>query len=211
MKPNKLPDLGQWILFLSLIFGYASQAHASDFRFLAGFGYGGAGITQTQTTSGLGTVQRSEGPGVATIAVERIMGEHFTLAFDHSRGFRLGPFSSGVAFTGFSARYYFMDAVPWGSKETKDETTIFVRRPHFFAGAGAGVADGTIERSEDVVKVVSASGIYAGIRIGADVPMNPHGFGLRPELASSFTLIAGKIDPAKLSLLSIGCSVYFQF
>lgn len=192
---------------------FNSPAFAGDYRLSGGLGYGGTGITQTSTTNtAQGTVKRSEGPGIMMIGLERIMSDTITLSIDHMRGFRLGPYSSGVSFTGFAGRYYFQGPAPWGAKEidTKKETTLLVKRFHPFAGMAAGIASGTIDRPGDAVPSVSASGIYVGIRVGADVPFTPTGIGLRPEIASSFTLLKGLVDPSSLSLFSVGCSFYFQ-
>ena len=209
--------------------GYLSigtSARAGDFRFYGGLGLGGAGITKTPSSSASTTtstdtttststdatstsVQRNEGPGVITLGIEKILSHRYTLAFDHSRGFRLGPFSSGVSFTGFTTRYYF-DAVPWGAKETKGQPTIFVKRLFGYIGGGIGVATGTIERTNDLVPNVSASGVYLGIRFGYDIPLNQFGTGIRPELMLSQTIASSATDPSSLSLFFLGCQFYFQ-
>ena len=210
MTINRLPKLGQWILFLTLSYFHLPQACAGDYRLLVGFGFGGSGISQENTDNpSIGTVKRSEGPGVATLGLEKILSDHVTLSFDHSRGFRLGPFSSGLAFTGFSGRYY-LGSIPWGSKEAKGEPTLFIKRPHAYVGLGAGVAQGTIIREGDIVPTVTASGIYVGFRGGADIPLNSHGFGIRPELMMSGSFASSKPNPSKLTLVSLGCQVYFQ-
>ena len=216
---SRLPNLGQCIATFILFLGTVQTAWAGDYRILGGMGYGGTGIVQTQSTSSssstttpstsTGTIKRSEGPGVFTLGVEKITGERYTLALDYTRGFRLGPFSSGVTFAGVSVRRYF-SPVPWGSAETKGQTTVFVKRLNWYVGLGAGVATGTIIREGDVVPSVTASGVYVGFRGGADIPLNPHGFGIRPELMMSGTFSAALPNPSTLSLFSLGCQVYFQ-
>ncbi len=198
------------ICFSALI----STADAGDNRILGGLGYGGAGINQNITSSNSlaagQAVHRSEGPGVFMIGVERIMSEQTTVSIDHTRGFRLAPFSSGVSFTGFSGRYYF-GSIPWGAKEITHEPTLTVIGPHFYVGVGAGLALGSISRPGDLVPDVTASGVYFGFRGGADIPLDSHGFGIRPELMISQTMSSTIPDPSSLSLFSLGCQLYFQW
>ena len=209
-----------------------TRAMASDYRLTMGIGFGGAGIgetfgagataTTTKTTSSTGSsstttptttvkglVQRSEGPGAFHIGVEKIISARRTINFEHARGFRLGPFSSGVAFTGLHGRYYF-SPINWGDKDLKKGTILFIKRAQSFVGFGLGLASGTISRPGDKVETVEGSGIFISFRGGFDIPLNPQGMGIRPEIISSMTIMSGGLNPAKLTLFSVGCGFYYQ-
>ncbi len=191
------------------------NAEAGDYRVLAGLGFGGTGIVEDQTVSGsssstVSSISKSEGPGMFTLGIEKIMTDHLTLAFDHSRGFRLGPFSSGVSFTGFTGRYY-LSPVPWGNRDSKEGPTLFVKRFHSYVGLQTGLATGTIDRQYDLVPSVTASGIYVGFNVGFDLPWNTRGLGLRPEISYSTTIASSTPNPTALELFFVGCQVYFQW
>jgi hypothetical protein len=191
----------------------ATEVRAGDYRAVVGLGFGGAGIKRNSslTSNVPGLVSRSEGFGTMEVGIERILSDRLTAAISHSRGFRMGPFSAGVGFTGFFARYYFFQQ-SWGSSESGSETTLMVRRILPYLGAGIGLASGTIERAPpDLVTSLSASALFLGARLGADVPINSKGFGVRGELGTSFTGTTTGPEPSSLSYFSVGAAAYFQF
>ena len=190
-----------------------TDVRAGDYRAVVGLGFGGAGIKRNSslTSSVPGLVTRSEGIGTMEIGIERILSDRLTAAISHSRGFRLGPFSAGVGFTGLFARYYLFQQ-SWGSNDSGTETTLLVRRILPYLGAGIGLASGTIERPPpDLVTSLSASALFFGARLGADVPLSSKGFGVRGELGTSFTGTTSGPEPSSLSYFSIGAAAYFQF
>ena len=137
------------------------------------------------------------------------MTDQITLTFEHARGFRLGPYSSGVGLTGVYGRYYF-NTIPWGAKETKGETVMFVKGYHTYVGIGLGVASGSITRTDDTNPYVEGSGVFFGFKYGADIPLSAKGYGLRPELTFSGTIMSSSVKPTSVSFLSLGCGFYFQ-
>jgi hypothetical protein len=190
-----------------------TEAMAGDYRAILGLGIGGAGIKRNSslTSSVPGQVTRSEGFGTFEVAIERILSDRFTMALTHARGFRLGPFSSGVGFTGLFGRYYFFQQT-WGAGEAGSETTLLVRRILPYLGVGLGLASGTIERAPpDLVTSLSASALFVGVKLGADLPLSPKGFGVRAELGSSFTGTTTGPEPSSLSYFSVGSAVFFHF
>ena len=199
-------------------FLWASTSHAfsmKGYRWGFSAGYGGTGITNTQTVgSGTATVERSEGPLVVDLFIDRLLSDRFGLTFEHSRGVSLVPFSAGVSFTGVVTRWYFfgpapsMEAAPSGS-------TILIKRFVPFAGLAAGIAQASITRdSSDVVQLVSGSGVYFGGRFGADYPLGP-GTGLRPQLVYSTTEFSSSFStsatPPTLTQFSAQCGWYYHF
>ena len=87
---------------LFLLCTAASQgARASDWRYGFSLGYGGAGISNKQTASSgeVQKVERSEGPLIVDVFVDRLITDSFGITFEHSRGVSLSPASTGVSFT----------------------------------------------------------------------------------------------------------------
>ena len=199
--------------FLLIPLLMTTEALAGDYRAVTGLGFGGAGIKRNSslTSSVPGLVTRSEGFGTLEVGVERILSDRLTLSISHSRGFRMGPFSSGVGFTGLFGRFYLFQQ-SWGSSDAGSESTLLVRRILPFLGAGLGLASGTIERpAPDLVQKLSASALFLGLRLGADLPLSQKGFGVRAEIASSFTGTTTGPEPSSLSYFSVGSALYFQF
>jgi hypothetical protein len=100
-------------LILSLLtLLYVPKTHAIDWsqwNVAVKGGFGGTGIKKTVTIDeGEVEVSRSEGPGVFGFGIEKPLSDKWSLAFEHRRGFRLGPFSSGVGFTDVTWRWYYM-------------------------------------------------------------------------------------------------------
>ncbi len=183
-------------------------ARAGDFHLGGSLGYGGAGITATTPVGTVDTsVKRSEGPGTVSLFLDYMLSDDLSVTFEHNRGFRLGPYSSGVSFTGFSGRWYFKSPAPSMAKSS-ESTTLLVKRYSFFVGPGIGVASGTINRSDDLAPVISGSGVYFGLVLGADYQVSP-GVVLRTQIQSYSTISAAKIHPASLSYFSFGCGIYF--
>ncbi len=190
-----------------------TEAMAGDFRATMGLGFGGAGIKRNSslTSSVPGLVTRSEGFGTLEVGVERILSDRVTLAVTHSRGFRMGPFSSGVGFTGLFGRYYFFQQ-SWGASDSGSDTTLLVRRILPYLGAGLGLASGTIERpAPDLVQSLGASALFLGVKLGADLPLSPKGFGVRAEIGSSFTGTTTGPEPSSLTYFSVGSALFFLF
>ncbi len=222
---KKLPKAGASFLSFALFtFGAFSavSACASDFRVGGSLGYGGAGIsadeaasssstttstTTTSSSSSLTTVQRSEGPGTFSIFVDYQVSDKYMVSLETARGFRLGPFSSGVGFTGVAVRKYF-GTIPAVAQSSPDKTILVVRKYNMFFGLSGGLATGDIYRSDDQVPSVQSSGIYLGFRIGADYPLGP-GIGLRPELVYSNTITSSNVNPSTVTLFSLQCGLYF--
>ncbi len=195
-------------LVLSSLFSSSLCAQASDWRLGASIGYGGAGLSSTANVDGtLTSVSRSEGPGMASVFVDELLTDYLDFSLEHIRGFRLGPFSSGVSFTGMAFRWYFWGPAPNGNPDTKTETTLFVRRYTPFVGLATGVALADISRTNDLVPRVTGSGAYIGIRLGADYPIRP-GFGIRPQITTSTTFFSSVSPPTKLSEFALECGFY---
>ncbi len=161
---------------------------AGDFRFSASLGYGGGGVSKlTAVGSDIVLVKRSEAPGSLMLALDYLLDDDWTVAFEHYRGFRLAPFSSGVSFTGFAGRWYFRNPVPSVSRKSPEGSTLLVKRITPYLGFSAGVAAADISRDFDQVPEVKGSGICWGYRLGAEYPLSP-GKGVRVEFGNSNTL-----------------------
>ena len=200
-----------FIVTVGLFLGSVSKADASEqsrYRFGGSLGFGGSGIaTAVQLNESSQVVERSEGPGIFSLFVDRFLSDYYNIAIEHSRGFSLGPFSMGSSFTGVALRYYF-----WGPGSTVphvdgEETVLLVKRFTPYAGIATGVATAEIKRENDLVPNVSGSGVFMGFRFGADYPMAA-GWGIRPELTFSTTFYQSPTLPATLSESSIGCGIY---
>jgi hypothetical protein len=209
MRPPRRPPslaLGTRLAFGFLGALVSAPAAGSDVRLGLALGFGGAGLSSTVDTSEVGSVpvSRSEGPGMVDIFAEYPLSDRFALGLEHSRGFRLGPFSSGMSFTGVFGRWYFNGPAPSLEASDTEKTTLLVRRFVPFLGLGLGVGSGTIERDGDLVPTVSASGVYLGYRFGADVALNRR-VELRPEIiyAASFSGASG------VSEVSVQCGLVF--
>ncbi len=208
--PRRLKDgspLTRIALPLSLALIAAAPAHASNFRLGVALGLGAAGIDTTATVSGTSTsVQRSEGPGTLGLSLDYMVNDQVSIALDHERGFRIGPFSSGVTFTGLTGRWFFKGPMPSVAQKSPEQSQLIIHRFIPFVGLGAGVAQGTISRTNDQVAEISASAVYFGYRIGAEYQLLP-GLVLRPEIHHSFTMMY----PGQLSLLALQCGALFFF
>lgn len=187
-----------------------TASRAGDFHLGTGLGYGGAGITKVEDVGGTKeSVKRSEGPGTITFYADYMLSDVFSIGFEHLRGFRLGPASSGVSFTGINTRWYFRTPAPTVAKASPTESTLLIKQFSFFVGLGSGFAGGNINRDDDLVPSLSASGAYFGFILGADYALSP-GVVLRPQITSYSTFSSSsKTSPASLSYFSFGASIYF--
>jgi hypothetical protein len=194
---------------------FSPTASAGDFSIGAGLGYGGGGVNSTQVVSGADTaVSRDEGPGTVSIFVDYLLSDIFSVGFEHNRGFRLAPFSSGASFTGFDGRWFFLAPAPSVSQRATEPDgsegpQIFIKRYSFFVGLATGIASADITRTDDEVPDVQGSGLYVGIKLGAEYPLYP-GVILRPEISSYKTIFSPTTLPSSVSYFSFGVGLMFN-
>lgn len=196
--------------FSALLFSHS--ATAGDFRLGAGLGYGGAGVNATQAVNGSDvSVQRSEGPGTLSLFMDYLLSDQWSIGFEHNRGYRMAPFSTGASFTGLDARWFFLSPAPSFERRSDgpvspegSDSRIFIKRYSFFVGLAAGIAIADISRTNDQVPDVQGSGAYVGIKLGVEYPLVP-GLNLRPEI-SSYKTIASPPNalPSSVSYFSFG-------
>ncbi len=181
---------------------------ASDtWRFGGGLGFGGTGITkQVKSGGGTRTVLRSEGPGMMHVFIDRLISDNWTLAFESSRGFRLGPFTSDMGFYGSSLRWHYVGPAPEPLPKVEN-TQLMIKRWSPYTGFTTGIAAGSISRESDEVSTVSGSGIYFGLRNGVDILYRPD-MGLRLEISYSSTFFQAKALPALLTEFSLWAGVF---
>jgi hypothetical protein len=176
-------------------------------RVSGSIGFGGTGITKIVSVDGADTkVDRSEGPGVIAVSLERLVSRQFVVSVDHLRGFRLGPFSSGIGFTGVTLKWYFLSPAMPLQPMRSDATTIMSRTFSPYAGGSTGIADGTAVREADKVQEISASGIYLGVRGGVDYALTPT-MALRAELSLSQVLFSSALVKSSVQEFSIRAGV----
>jgi hypothetical protein len=218
-KPHKRATLTGFGLGSLLLLG-EQGSYAGDWKFGVSLGWGGTGISKNVAIDEDGvpdpngrsptgeesavSVARKEGPGMLAVFAEKQLSDRFTFGLEHARGFRLGPFSSGVSFTGLSGRWYVFGPAPTIPADAGSETTLVIQRLALFVGLAAGVASGEANREDDLVQTLSGSGVYTGFRIGIDYPLAP-GIGLRPEIAASSSLLS----PATVSEFALRVGLYF--
>ena len=219
-KSLNLSWFGHFIFLVFAIYsGRASAFTASDYRWGVSIGYGRTGMSSTQplTSGAIGTVSRADGPVVASIFVDTLLSDSFGLGFEHSRGVNFVPFSAGVSFTGFVSRWYFMGPAP-AMMDSPSESTILIKRFVPFYGLTVGLAQADIQRDvNDGAPTVSGSGMFFGMRLGADYPTKL-GQGIRPELVVSTTQYSSMFATAKttypaplIQAFSLQCAWYFNF
>ena len=169
-----------------------SEASEWSYGFKAGFG--GTGIKKTVSIDeGNVDASKSEGPAIFGVSAERALSNKWNLSIEHRRGFRFGPFSSGVGFTDVTWRWYYLGSVP---PIVSNETVSFVFTKKWvpFLGISAGVAFGSITREGDKVARVKSSGAILGTKIGVDYHYKKDVI-MRPELIVSSTFMnAGAIE-----------------
>jgi hypothetical protein len=195
-------------LLLSATPGPVASAH--EWRIGGLLGYGGAGVITNQQIdpkSAPTSISRAEGPGIFTLLIDDAVSDSLVFGFEHSRGFRLGPFSSGASFTGVAWRWYF-SPVPSIARPAEGESTVLIRRYAFYLGAATGVALADIYRENDLVAQTQGSGAYIGFRFGADCMLRP-GVGVRYEILSSTTFYASGADAQTLSEFALQGGLFF--
>ncbi len=154
-------------------------------------------------------MSRSEGPGTLGFFVETFLTDKVGFGVDHTRGFRLGPFSSGLNFTGIYARYYFLGPAPQAINSDGEHSTILYKRYAMFLGWSGGVGQGQVSRNADQVPNISGTGVYMGIRAGADYPMGDR-WGIRPELMYHTTFMASEVNAPTLTEFSLHCAIFWS-
>ncbi len=207
---NRRPSRTRYFvgLFLWVLVFQSADANAAKWSLGVLGGFGGAGMVKGVTVEDTSMeVERSEGPAVVGISVETLLSDRWNFSIDHRRGVRLGPFSSGVGFTGVNWRWYFLRGglAPIGKEK---ESYIYRRAWSPFAGVSVGIANGTINREEDIVSNVSTSGMYVGTRFGVDY-LYKKWLLLRPEITYSTTLMNASTVPSSMSEFSINLGCVF--
>jgi|GEM_PF-2141078 len=202
-------------LLLTFQFALAQNANAFSWKHDLVYGvmggFGGSGVDKdVKTEAGENiTEQRSEQPGMFGLSIEGFVNDKWSLALSHRRGFKFGPFSTRVSFTGVIARRYFGRAPFIPKKNLKNSATI-MRRWAPFVGLGSGLATGTVVRENAVNESVSGSGVYMGIHLGADYHLSPNLI-LRPEFFTSGTFMNDSETPSTLNEYGLVCGFHFRF
>lgn len=192
---------------------FAHQAHAwrpnPDLIYGGFIGFGGSGIEKTVVVNSADhDISRSESPGMIGLSVEGFVADRWSLALSHRRGFRLGPFSSGVNFTGLIMRRYFYHSPPIiPNKNLTTSITVQTWAP--FIGLGTGLAHASTNRDSDVVSNVSSSAIYLGLHVGFDYQINPKLI-LRPEIFTSASFMDVSETPSTIEEFGIVCGFHFK-
>jgi len=198
------------ILFLAA-FALPNASFAQDLKIGANMGIGGAGIKQTQTTADATiNAEKSEGPGVFTFFIESIVSDESSMGFEHSRGFRFGPFSSGISFNGFTHRWHFMGSAPNFPKNSPGENYVFLKQYSPYVGYAVGIATAEISRKNDQISGASGSGAYVGFKFGTDYSLKP-GRGIRYEMHYATTIMSAESPPTVISefALQIGWYIFY--
>jgi hypothetical protein len=202
---------------IGILFILLSGNSWAELRLGAAVGLGGAGITSLETvtstdgtTSEATNVSRSESPGALGFLIEKQFSEHIIGSIDHFRGFRLGPFSTGVSFTGLTVRWYFRDPPPSvpSAGEGERKTVHLFKSFSPSVALSSGLGTGSIKRDNDQVPVVSGSGIYMGIALGGDYQLD-RGVIWRPEIRSYTTIASSALKPTTLKFFSLNCTFLF--
>ena len=181
---------------------------ASSWRIGGLVGFGASGITkQVEVDDSIIVAEKSENPGYGVLFIERPILERYTISIDHSRGFGLGPFTTGVGFTGGTLRYFFL-APAQVLSQTTSTNTFTVRQLAPYVGGSSGIAFGTIIREADEVDSVSESGVYIGIKVGMDLILSAT-MGFRTEISVSSTIFASSNLPGTLSEFGLTAGLYF--
>ncbi len=158
-----------------IVFLFSAMSYSFEYRLGAAFGFGGTGIkSEVEINETPITVNRSDGPGVISISFEYQLDSFNTIGIDQTRGFLLAPFSSGVDFTGLTWRYYYPNVVPSVVASKGENTILIVKEFAPFVGPTIGLARGLINRQNDRVGEVSATGIFFGVHAGADYQWLPN-------------------------------------
>jgi len=209
LKINKLFIFGCFLSFLLLspfVFAKSGQ-----WTYGATLGLGGTGIRSSAEVEGATTqVERSESPGAFSLFADRTINDYWTASFEHIRGFRFGPISSGLSFTGVGTKWYFWSPAPNYTDVPAESSHIHIQQLTPFIGLSTGIASGSIKRANDKVSSVSGSGIYLGGRSGFDYTIEP-GFGIRSEGSLSFTFTYAEKPATTLAEFSLRIGVFFYY
>lgn len=205
MKLKKLHKIVLCFQFFSL------SSFGGENLFLVGgaLGFGGAGIKQTQVVDGKSIdAEKSEGPGVVSIFIENLLSDTSSFGFEHSRGFRLGPFSTGVSLTGMTHRFYLTGPAPYFPKIENGNNYIFSKQYVPYLGYGLGVATADVARSNDLTPSVTGSGVYLAFKGGMDYSMSP-GKGMRYEIHYATTFMSAELPVTTVSEFALQVGWYF--
>ncbi|MBN8540508.1 MAG: hypothetical protein J0L82_08990 [Deltaproteobacteria bacterium] len=213
-RNQKQFQCGTSVLMALLVFLFSFDAQSSNsrrYRVGGSVGFGGSGVTQVATVNEqLTIVERSEGPAVISFFADRLMSDYFSLGLEHTRGVNFAPFSMGSSFTGLTGRYYFWGPAASVAESEGTEALLLIRRFTPYAGVGIGAAMASIRRDNDLVPNIEGSGLYFGLRLGADYPLAP-GIGIRPEFLYSTTIFQSPTLASSLSEYSLGCGLFMNF
>lgn len=187
------------------------HARATSWTYGFALGLGGTGIQTSANVNGSWTkIQRGETPGLLSLFADRAYNDFWSLSIEHLRGFRLGPFTSGLSFTGVGFKWYFLNPIPSFPKPDDDSTRLFIQQFSPYLSGASGVATGTITRSGDLVYSVTGSGLYFGFRAGSDYMLEP-GMGLRGELSYSTTLLYAENPKVTMTEGSLRIGIFFFY
>lgn len=199
------------LLIILILFNPSAQAFdwsLKGWTWSVSPGIGGTGIQKTVQQNGSQVdVSRGETPGMIGVEISKMTSDQWSFSIGHRRGFRLGPFSSGVGFTAVSWNWYYLGAPPMPiSVEAESYVTEDGWAP--YVGLSTGLAQGTISREADEVSSVTASGAFVGIRLGADYRYTPD-LVLRPEIIGSQSFFNSSNLQSTLSEFGIMCGFVF--
>jgi hypothetical protein len=207
----KPPTTSLLLKSLSLVLTFVSiSSYAYDLRWGATLGYGGAGVQQTDTVSGYSvSVQKSEGPGVGSLFVEDLMADNFVLGLESSFGFRFGPFSTGVFFTGINGKWYLYGPAIFRTDDNDGkDSSFYMKRYAPYYGFSSGVAQAHITRENDVVTSITSSGIYLGVRGGIDYSVDKD-MTYRYEVLYNTTFMSNVSPSSTLTEFALQFGVYW--
>jgi hypothetical protein len=114
-----------------------------------------------------------------------------------------------VGFTGVTYRYFYLAPVQILSSDAS-ASTFTVKQISPYAGVATGVAAGTITREADRVNDITESGVYFGLKLGADYLLSPR-MGLRSELVVSSTIFASSNLPGTMSEFGLVSGLFLPF
>lgn len=212
MQPKNWISLS--ILLCLQLFAFS---HANALRlepdFIYGFmgGLGGSGINKTVEVEGIDIdVSRSEGPGIVGLSIETFIHDRWSMSLGHRRGFRLGPFSMDISFTGLTFRRYFYKPTPVLPRNGLG-SAVSIQTWAPFVGFGSGVALGETDRDTkgEQIPNLDFSGVFFGFHTGVDYHWKP-GIILRPEIFYSQTFMDSSLTAATISEFGLVLGVHFR-
>lgn len=196
---------------INYFFSPLGFSKVAQWTYGASIGLGGTGIQSKVQVDGAETnVERAEGPGTISLFADRIYNDTWSIAIEHIRGFRLGPLSSGLSFTGVGAKWYFWSPIPTYSEVSPESTHLFIQQFSPFVGFTTGIASGSIKRTNDKITSVTGSGVYMGLRGGMDYLLKP-GIGLRGESSLSTTFSYSEKPVTTITEFSLRIGIFFFY